>query len=147
MGMAAGAKGFRSEINITPLVDVVLVLLIIFMVLTPLLEKEMLVRVPEQEKVEVVTEVPPDQIVLQVREGGRIFVNTEEVPEASLVERLTSAFRGKAEAQRVLFFDAEDHAPYRAAVRALDLAREAKIFTIGMMTEKASAAPVAAVAQ
>ena len=140
MSMTGGSKGFRSEINITPLVDVVLVLLIIFMVLTPLLEKEMIVKVPEQEKVEAVTEVPPDQYVLQVKKDGRYFINTEEVTEERLVDRLKSVFGNKAARDRIIFFDADDDAPYSSAVHALDLVREAQVYTIGMMTEKIAAA-------
>ncbi len=136
MAMTSGAKGYRSDINITPLVDVVLVLLIIFMVLTPLLEKELAVRLPEQEKVELATEVPPEQYVLQVKTDGRIFINTEMVAEDRLVERLRGIFANKSYSQKVIFFDADDDAPYHAAVHALDLVRDAQVYTIGMMTEK-----------
>ena len=54
----------QSDINVTPLVDVVLVLLIIFMVVTPLLEKDIMVRVPDHEQVELEVELPPEQLVV-----------------------------------------------------------------------------------
>src|SRR2546430_6104049 len=81
MGMDVGAKkGPRSDINITPLVDVVLVLLIIFMVLTPLMEKEIAVRVPEEpDQTQAVEPPPPDllQILFKVDEAGVFHVDKE----------------------------------------------------------------------
>ena len=65
----------NSDINITPLVDVVLVLLIIFMVVTPLLEKDIGVRVPATEQVEEKAEVPPDQLVVHIDSAGELSIN------------------------------------------------------------------------
>jgi len=91
MAMAVGAtKGPRSDINITPLVDVVLVLLIIFMVLTPLMEKEIGVRVPEETPPEMLNEPPPPdltQIVFKVDEAGIWHLNSETLTEANAQER------------------------------------------------------------
>src|SRR5258706_16088450 len=81
----------NSDINVTPLVDVVLVLLIIFMVVTPLLEKDIDVRVPDQEQVEVETEVPPDQLVVSLDAEGRMKLNSEEVSEEQYIEKLKRA--------------------------------------------------------
>src|SRR5689334_16703060 len=78
----------NSAINITPLVDVVLVLLIIFMVVTPLLEKDIGVRVPATEQVEQKTEVPPDQLVVRIDGAGGVTINDEKVGQADYVERL-----------------------------------------------------------
>src|SRR5690349_22838015 len=69
----------NSDINVTPLVDVVLVLLIIFMVLTPLLEKDLEVRVPETE-VENEPQPPSDQLVVSLTEAGAIKINAETMP-------------------------------------------------------------------
>ena len=150
MGAEVGTgKGPRSDINITPLVDIVLVLLIIFMVLTPLMEKEMVVRVPE-ENTEVTPPPPPDQapqqVVLRVKEDGRVFVNNEALTDENMVDRLKVYYRQARalEAKQgppVIFFDADDKAKYGRAVKALDAARESSAdskvgWTIGMMTEK-----------
>src|SRR5690242_13129745 len=78
----------NSDINITPLVDVVLVLLIIFMVVTPLLEKDIGVRVPATEQVEEKTEVPPDQLVVHIDTSGELSINQEKVPRAEYIDRL-----------------------------------------------------------
>src|SRR2546423_13339550 len=92
MGMDVGAKkGPRSDINITPLVDVVLVLLIIFMVLTPLMEKEIAVRVPEEpDQTQAVEPPPPDllQILFKVDEAGAFPVDNEAPTHGKPVDRL-----------------------------------------------------------
>ncbi|MBK7864138.1 MAG: biopolymer transporter ExbD [Archangiaceae bacterium] len=133
----------NSEINVTPLVDVVLVLLIIFMVVTPLLEKDIDVRVPDQEQVEVETEVPPDQLVVSLDAEGRLKLNSEDVAEAEYVERLTRAINAKAKGEKLVFFLADEKTNYGRLVVALDGAKQAGAETLGMMTEKmeASATP------
>jgi biopolymer transport protein ExbD len=84
----------NSDINITPLVDVVLVLLIIFMVVTPLLEKDLEVRVPSTEQVEVTAEVPPDQLVVSVSKEGKLSLNSEELVADEYENRLARALAG-----------------------------------------------------
>src|SRR5215510_7667870 len=86
----------NSDINVTPLVDVVLVMLIIFMVVTPLLEKDITVRVPATEQVEQVQEVPPDQLVVRVSAEGDLSINTDKVPVAEYVDRLRAILATKA---------------------------------------------------
>jgi len=145
MGMAVGAsKGPRCDINITPLVDVVLVLLIIFMVLTPLMEKEIGVRVPEETPPEMLNEPPPPdltQVVFKVDEQGVWHLNNEVLTDANAQDRLKAYYRlAKAkEAMQgppVIFFDADDKAKYVRAVKALDTIRDSSaMWTIGMMTE------------
>src|SRR4051812_50046687 len=97
MGMDVGAKkGPRSDINITPLVDVVLVLLIIFMVLTPLMEKEIGVRVPEEVAAEMLNEPPPPdltQIVFKVDESGSWHLNSETLTDQTAVDGLKADYR------------------------------------------------------
>ncbi|TMA10355.1 MAG: biopolymer transporter ExbD [Deltaproteobacteria bacterium] len=145
MAMAVGAtKGPRSDINITPLVDVVLVLLIIFMVLTPLMEKEIGVRVPEETPPEMLNEPPPPdltQIVFKVDEAGIWHLNSETLTEANAQERLKAYYRlakskEATQGPPVIFFDADDKAKYVRAVKALDTIRDSSSgWTIGMMTE------------
>src|SRR5690242_21176130 len=85
--------GMNSEINVTPLVDVVLVLLIIFMVVTPLLEKDIAVSVPNTEKVETTDEVPPDQLVVKLLSNGDVTINGDKIEMAGYVERLESTLK------------------------------------------------------
>ncbi|MEW5739603.1 MAG: biopolymer transporter ExbD [Myxococcota bacterium] len=129
----------NSDINITPLVDVVLVLLIIFMVVTPLLEKDIEVRVPDSEQVEDTSEVPPDQLVVSLDEAGEIAINTEKVPADGYVEKLKRVLAAKAKGDRLVFFTAADKTNYAKLVAALDGARQAGAETLGMATEKIEA--------
>jgi biopolymer transport protein TolR len=126
-----------SDINITPLVDVVLVLLIIFMVVTPLLEKDIEVRVPDQEhKDEPPPEVPPDQLVVSISKEGDIAINAEKVLPAEYVDRLKKMVNAKPRGERLVFFTADDETNYAKLVTALDGARLAGAETLGMATEK-----------
>ena len=139
MALTAG-RGATPNINITPLVDVVLVLLIIFMVVTPLLEKEMPVRIPELETDPTPPdEIPPDQMVVQIRNGGRIYINQTETPNEQVLPQLTAA--NSARADKVVFFDAEDSANYGTAVEVLDIIKQAGTETIGMMLPDPDAPP------
>src|SRR4051812_14793134 len=145
MAMAIGAsKQPRSDINITPLVDVVLVLLIIFMVLTPLMEKEMRVAVPEETPPEMLNEPPPPdltQVVFKVDESGIWHLNSETLTDTTAQERLKAYYRvakskEATQGPPVIFFDADDKAKYLRAVKALDAIRDSSSgWTIGMMTE------------
>ena len=158
MAMAVGTqKGPRSDINITPLVDVVLVLLIIFMVLTPLMEKELGVRVPEETPPEMQNEPPPPdltQVVFKVDEAGIWHLNSETLTDTTAQERLKAYYRvakskEATQGPPVIFFDADDKAKYVRAVKALDAIRDSSSgWTIGMMTEsikqESQAAPAAA---
>jgi biopolymer transport protein ExbD len=132
-----------SDINITPLVDVVLVLLIIFMVVTPLLEKDIQVRVPDTEEKQEPQDVPPDQLVVSITKDGQISINTDKVTDAEYVERLSKVLAAKSKADRLVFFTADDETNYAKLVNALDGARVAGAETLGMATEKIAAAPAA----
>jgi biopolymer transport protein ExbD len=137
MGMSAGKKGSQqTEINVTPLVDVVLVLLIIFMVVAPLLAANIPIRIPEQEKSDVPVEMQPDnqQIVLQLRKDEKgdledtsgvkvmITINDSPVPKAQLADQLKKFYQNRKD--KILFFDAKDDVPYGPAVEVMDIVRD-----------------------
>jgi biopolymer transport protein ExbD len=130
------ASGMNSDINVTPLVDVVLVLLIIFMVVTPLLEKDIGVRVPQTEEVHEVQEVPPDQLVVRLNAAGELTVNWDKVERAALVDRLKVDIdkRRKPE-DKIVFVIADDDANYGAVVSVLDASKQAGATVLGMMTD------------
>jgi biopolymer transport protein TolR len=125
----------NADINVTPLVDVVLVLLIIFMVVTPLLEKDILVRVPQAEQVEQQKEVPKDQLVVRINEQGELKINTETVAWDKYVDRLRVILAPRASADKVVFVVAEDKLNYGKLVAALDGAKQAGAEALGMMTQ------------
>ena len=133
--------GLNSDINITPMVDVVLVLLIIFMVVTPLLEKDIEVKVPDSEKVEQMEDVPQDQLVVTVAESGEVKINLDVVPDqAAYVEKLSRMLAAKKKGDKLVFFTADDKTNYAKLVAALDGARQAGAETLGMATDKIEAA-------
>ncbi len=136
MAMQVGAKRPLNDINVTPLIDVVLVLLIIFMVLTPLAEKQMYMRVPEFEPPDQIvppSDIPPDQTILTALKSGRVLLNKQEMTVEQAMERLRPAYDGRP--SKVLFFNAEDDASYEQTVKVLDEAHKAGVNTIGMMTD------------
>jgi biopolymer transport protein ExbD len=137
MAMGLGSKNPVNDINVTPLIDVVLVMLIIFMVLTPLAEKQMYMRVPEFEppNTQVVPPdaVPPDQIVLTALKNGRVLLNKTEMTVADAMVKLKPVYEGHL--SKVLFFNAQDGTRYEFAVTVLDEAHKAGVNTIGMMTD------------
>ena len=107
----------------TPLIDVVLVLLIIFMVLTPLAEKQKFLRVPEYQPEHAAVppdQVPPDQTILTVLKNGRVLLNKQELEVEDAMSRSTTAYDGRP--SKLLFFNAEDDVKYDQAFQVLDAA-------------------------
>jgi biopolymer transport protein TolR len=140
MAMDLGSKGGKPgratpNMNVTPLVDVVLVLLIIFMVITPLLAKQFWVNLPNK----IEKDQPPDTqdkdkpIVVSVTKTGDIKINRDVVPKAEFSAKLHRVLAARE--QRTVFFDAEDDAAFGNAVEAMDLARGGGASTIAVLTD------------
>ncbi len=127
-----GGKGrVRSDINITPLVDVVLVLLIIFMVMTPVLLKKMDLQVPEKVDSDVQTSAS-DQVVLSIAADGTVAINKEPIPRETLAVKMTDVLHARRE--KVVFFDIDDRANYSEVVKIMDDTRGAGAKVLGIMT-------------
>ena len=115
----ASSGGVRSDINITPLVDVVLVLLIIFMVVIPILQMGYPVDTPPENKTAAVVPPSADQLIVRMDHDGRTYLNKEEVPMAQFGGRLKQMNRGK----KIVFFAADGELPYGQVAEFMDLCR------------------------
>ncbi|HKO94260.1 MAG TPA: biopolymer transporter ExbD [Polyangiaceae bacterium] len=135
MAMDVGGKkgGAKSDINVTPLIDIVLVLLIIFMVLTPSMLKNIPTMVPEKAEEDAPAMPPDSAIMVEYTAKRELTVNSESVSVEGLAEKLSE--RLKARRQKVVFFKAEDKAPYGEVVRLLDIARGSGAETLAIVTE------------
>jgi biopolymer transport protein TolR len=140
MGMSLGGGGKAKkthatpQMNVTPLVDVVLVLLIIFMVVTPLLSKQFWLQLPKQE--ESKTNNPDDNksVVLTVDKAGTLKINGTEIPKDELKDKVSRYMAARPD--KVVYFDAADDAPYATTVEAMDIARQGGAKTVAILTKK-----------
>lgn len=136
MAMDLGGGGrnkVKSDINVTPLVDVMLVLLIIMMLVAPMLQKGVDVRLPEAGNTIDKPETQ-EQTVLAVTADRRYYVNGLQVPESELLNRIQTALEEKRE--KVVLIKGDTDAPYSSIMSVMDRLREAQIEDIGLITEK-----------
>ena len=139
MGMSVGARGGpKSDINMTPMIDVLLVLIIIFMVITPLTPKGLEALVPQPP--------PPGQkqnisdqrtVVIVIDANHNMMINSEPTTEATMADRLTEIFKTRAE--RVVFVKGDPSLDFQWVAKAIDIAHGANIDKVGLMTAKVEA--------
>ena len=135
MGMGGGSSGvLRSEINVTPLVDVVLVLLIIFMVVTPLLQMGYDVNVPPKATAEASAVISKEQLVVTQVSAEKVYLNREQVDVKQLPLRLTEILKHRRD--KTVFYSADDNLNYGAVMSTMDLIRNAGAERIGIITDK-----------
>ncbi|MFI5338524.1 MAG: ExbD/TolR family protein [Candidatus Methylomirabilales bacterium] len=134
MSLPSRARDRRmlSEINVTPLVDVTLVLLIIFMVTTPMLQRGTDVQLPQAEQSEPKEE---ERITLTLTREGRLYLNNQEIPRTSLRDRLMALTRNR---ERVVHFRGDAQVPYGMVIEVMDALKAAGIETVGMITDRPS---------
>ena len=129
-----GAKGgVKSDINVTPLVDVMLVLLIIMMLITPMLNQGVAMRLPQATNS---ADKPTTQDItsVSVSKDGSLYVNSKPVTEAEIAVKITEVLEGKKE--RVVYIKADEEVEYGAVMSAMDQLRQAGIEDIGLITER-----------
>jgi biopolymer transport protein TolR len=139
MGMSVGGSGGpKADINMTPMIDVLLVLIIIFMVITPLTPKGLEALVPQPP--------PPNQkanqsdqrtVVIVIDKDHHMMINSEATDEKQLGPRLTEIFKTRAE--RVVFVKGDGGLDYMWVAKAIDIAHGAGIDKVGLMTAKVEA--------
>jgi len=136
MAMKLGASGsLKADINITPLVDVVLVLLIIFMVITPILQMGYDTNVPPKDT----TSAPSttvDQVIIRLEPDGRIYINKEEVAERDFPSRLQQVLKGRE--SKVTFFAAAGTLPYEKVMHLMDTCKNNGAQKLGIVLEELS---------
>jgi biopolymer transport protein ExbD len=140
MAMAVGGHGggARADINMTPMIDILLVLIIIFMVITPLTPKGLEALVPQPP--------PPNQqqtqsdqrtVVIVINADRSMMINQESTDEAHLGPRLEEIFKTRAE--RVVFVKGDPSLEFQYVAKAIDIAKGAGIDKVGLMTAKVEA--------
>ena len=140
MSMSVGGDqgGVKSDINVTPLVDVMLVLLIIMMIVAPMLQKGVNVRLPEAANSSDKPETQ-DQTVLGIQADRSLYVNSTLVSMGDLRRKMEEALETKT--QRIVFIKADIDAPYGTVMEAMDELRASGIEDMGLITENKKAAP------
>lgn len=120
-----------SQINVTPFVDVMLVLLVIFMVTAPLLQYGVEVNLPESSKQTL--EIPKEQVILTIHKDTSIFINSYRVPLEQLPVKLKGVYRNRPDKE--IFLQADREVPYGFVVKAMGAIKEAGIDQMGLITE------------
>jgi biopolymer transport protein TolR len=126
-----GGRYAMSQINVTPLVDVMLVLLIIFMVTAPMMQQGMQVNLPKAEAKALTAH--EDNVVVTIERNGRLYINSAEIPADELRSRLDGIFAAKS--KKDIFLKADRDVPYGEVVKTMAVIKGAGIERLGMVTE------------
>ena len=143
MAMATGTKGkMNSDINITPFIDVLLVLLVIFMITQPMLRKVLEIQVPKEEQSQATT-APSTNIVIEIKADGSLAINTQPVERTNLNARFHEIYDVRPD--KLLFIKVANSRPYHDVIDIIDIARGAgvKVFGIAPPTAEEAAATAA----
>ena len=132
MGMSAGGGGssLNNDMNVTPMIDVLLVLLIIFMMIIPMSRKAIDTQLPDPNPQQQQAQVNPDQIVLEVLPDDKYAINKEPIEKAQLYTRLKAIYDPRPE--KIIFVKGDTTVRYETVIFAMDQARGAGVKVIGI---------------
>lgn len=136
MGFAVGAgkRGILADLNVVPLIDILLVLLVIFMIITPRESKGLPALIPQQGEQPRPRQPEPDPgtVVVEIRDDGSVWINQQVVPRGKLEERLPRMLAGGA--ARVAFVKGGSGIEFARVAEVIDLIRDAGITSVGLLT-------------
>jgi biopolymer transport protein TolR len=132
MAMSGGnpGSGLSNEINVTPMIDVLLVLLIIFMMVIPMSRKAIDLQLPDPTPDNTNSGPPPSQIVLEVLPGGTFKINTQPVAKADLAKKLKEIYDPRPD--KIIFVKGDPAVKYSDVISAMDAARGSGVKVIAM---------------
>ena len=134
MAMQVGKGGVHSEMNVTPLIDVMLVLLIIFMVVTPLMMMQHRVDVPKKAEVDLHPDITSDQVVLTFTREKDVYLNQNKVERGMLAKKLDDIFENRRD--KTIFLNIDPQANYGEAVKVIDTVHTSGIEKLAIITLK-----------
>jgi biopolymer transport protein TolR len=130
---SSNSRETMSQINVTPLVDVMLVLLVIFMVTAPMMQQGVQVNLPKAETKALPS--PEESVIVSIERSGKVFINSAVIPEGELRARLTEMFASRS--KKEVFLKADKDVPYGDVVKTMAEIKGAGIERLGMVTEPA----------
>ena len=140
MGMSAGGddSGLTSEINVTPMVDIMLVLLIIFMVVTPFLQTGVTVAIPRdlrnpEEDPAIIKET---SVVISIPEDNQFYLGRDPIPREEIVRRIETMLRDKSADERIVYIKSGVGVSYGNVVELINMIRQAGVDQIGLVADK-----------
>ena len=144
MSMSVGGTDeYNSEINVTPMVDVMLVLLIIFMIVTPLLQQGVSVNLPKnmvnpaQDE-----EISKDtSVVITITDNNKFYIGKEELSLDSLADKVKEKMKGRSPDKKIVYIKADVAVKYETVVKAIDTIRKQEVDKIGLVADKKKGQP------
>jgi biopolymer transport protein TolR len=130
---SAGPSAVKADINVTPMIDVMLVLLIIFMIVTPLIAAGFKATLPKGKNLDPRPE-GENEVVLGIDQGGRYFLNQRPIANGALEDQLRGIFAARTE-DKILYFKADNQLKYAKVQEALETARRAGVRVMAAITE------------
>jgi biopolymer transport protein TolR len=124
-------RGYKSDINITPYIDILLVMLIIFMVATPIRQHDLPVRVPQPAPPDQPKVIRPDTIIVEIAGDRTITINKQPVPLDGLESQLAAIYRARA--NKHMFLKGNTELPYGEVFNILDIAKRAGVMDIALL--------------